>query len=45
MDVPIRFIDSERVAPDTYVIGQLAGEGMGPTADLERMLAAIAVPA
>jgi flavorubredoxin len=32
MDVPARFIETERVAPDTYVIRQMFGEGMGPTA-------------
>jgi flavorubredoxin len=32
MDVPIRFIETEQVTPDTHVIRQLAGEGMGPTA-------------
>jgi len=32
MDVPIRFCDTEKVAPDTYVIRQLGGEGMNPVA-------------
>ena len=32
MDVPIRFVDTERVTPDTHVIRQIAGEGMGPVA-------------
>ncbi len=32
MDVPVRFIDTERVASDTFVIRQLFGEGMGPVA-------------
>jgi flavorubredoxin len=32
MDVPVRFTDTERVAPDTFVIRQLFGEGMGPVA-------------
>ena len=31
MDVPVRFIDTERVAPDTYVLRQIFGEGTGPT--------------
>ena len=32
MDAPIRMLTPELVAPDTYVIRQLAGEGMGPVA-------------
>jgi flavorubredoxin len=32
MDIPIRFLETERVAPDTYVIRQLLGEGIGPVA-------------
>jgi flavorubredoxin len=32
MDVPARFIETEQVTPDTYVIRQLFGEGMGPVA-------------
>ena len=32
MDVPIRFVDTERVTPDTHVVRQIAGEGMGPVA-------------
>jgi flavorubredoxin len=32
MDIPIRFLDTERVASDTYVIRQMLGEGLGPTA-------------
>lgn len=32
MDVPVRFIDTERVGPDTHVIRQIFGEGMGPVA-------------
>jgi hypothetical protein len=31
-DLPIRFLEPENVAPDTYVTRVLAGEGMGPTA-------------
>ena len=30
MDVPLRFLDTERVTPDTHVIRQVAGEGMVP---------------
>lgn len=30
MDVPVRFLDTERVAPDTHVVRQVASEGMGP---------------
>ena len=30
MDVPLRFLDTERVTPDTHVIRQVAGEGLGP---------------
>src|SRR4029453_12245834 len=30
MDVPIRFVDTERVTPDTHAIRQIPGEGMGP---------------
>ena len=30
MDIPIRFLENQRVAPDTYVIRQLAGEGAQP---------------
>jgi flavorubredoxin len=30
MEFPIRFADTERIAPDTFVIRQIAGEGMGP---------------
>ena len=44
-----QFIDTERVAPDTYVIRQLVHPRPRFTdlgqADLEQMLAAIAVPA
>jgi flavorubredoxin len=32
MDLPIRMLEPERVAPDTYVIRQLAGEGVAPVA-------------
>jgi flavorubredoxin len=31
-DLPIRFLDNEKVAPDTYVIRQLYGEGVNPVA-------------
>lgn len=30
MDVPARFLDTERVAFDTHVVRQVAGQGMGP---------------
>ena len=30
--LPIRFCETEQVTPDTYVVRQLAGEGMGPVA-------------
>jgi flavorubredoxin len=30
MEAPIRFCETERIAPDTYVVRQLAGEGVGP---------------
>lgn len=32
MDVPIRFCETETVAPNTHVIRQLGGEGMNPVA-------------
>jgi len=32
MDAPIRMLAPELIAPDTHVIRQLAGEGMGPVA-------------
>ena len=32
MDAPIRFLETQRVAADTYVIRQLAGEGVNPIA-------------
>ena len=32
MDAPIRMLTPELIAPDTYVIRQLAGEGHGPVA-------------
>ena len=31
-ELPVRFLEPEHVAPDTWVIRQLAGEGMGPVA-------------
>lgn len=31
-ELPIRFCEPEQVAPDTWVVRQLAGEGMGPVA-------------
>jgi flavorubredoxin len=31
-ELPIRFCEPELVAPDTWVVRQLAGEGLGPTA-------------
>jgi flavorubredoxin len=31
-ELPIRFCEPERVAPDTWVVRQLAGEGLGPVA-------------
>jgi hypothetical protein len=30
--LPIRFREPEQVAPDTWVVRQLAGEGLGPVA-------------
>ena len=32
MEAPIRMLSPEQIAPDTYVIRQLAGEGAGPVA-------------
>ena len=32
MDAPFRFLDTQQIAPDTYVIRQLLGEGAGPVA-------------
>lgn len=32
MDAPIRFLDTDKIAPDTYVIRQLMGEGVAPVA-------------
>jgi hypothetical protein len=32
MEAPIRFAGTEKVAPDTYVVHQIAGEGLGPVA-------------
>jgi flavorubredoxin len=32
MDAPIRFLDTDQIAPDTYVIRQLMGEGVAPVA-------------
>lgn len=32
MDVPIRFLPTQTVAPETFLVRQLIGEGMGPTA-------------
>jgi flavorubredoxin len=32
MEAPIRFCDTEKIAPDTYVVRQLAGEGINPAA-------------
>jgi flavorubredoxin len=32
MDLPIRLLEPERIAPDTYVIRQLGGEGVNPVA-------------
>ncbi|WP_426574733.1 MBL fold metallo-hydrolase [Aquihabitans sp. McL0605] len=31
-ELPIRFCEPEQVAPDTWVVRQLAGEGLGPVA-------------
>jgi hypothetical protein len=31
MDVPARSIETEQVTPDTYVIRQMFGEGLGPS--------------
>jgi flavorubredoxin len=31
-DGPIRFVDADRVAPDTYVLRQIGGEGVAPVA-------------
>src|SRR3954469_1112907 len=32
MEIPIRFLPTQTVAPETYVIRQLGGEGLGPVA-------------
>src|SRR4051812_1107490 len=32
MEIPIRFLPTQTVAPETYLIRQLAGEGLGPVA-------------
>jgi hypothetical protein len=32
MDVPIRFLPTQAIAPETFLVRQLIGEGMGPTA-------------
>lgn len=32
MDVPIRFLPTQTVAPETFLVRQLLGEGMGPVA-------------
>lgn len=32
MDVPIRFLPTQTIAPDTFLVRQLIGEGMGPVA-------------
>jgi len=32
IDVPVRFLDTIRVAPDTHLVRQLAGEGVNPVA-------------
>jgi flavorubredoxin len=32
VDIPIRFLPTQTVAPETFLIRQLAGEGMGPVA-------------
>jgi flavorubredoxin len=32
MELPIRMLEPERIAPDTYVIRQLGGEGVNPVA-------------
>ena len=32
MDVPIRFLPTQTVAPDTFLVRQLIGKGFGPVA-------------
>ena len=32
MDIPVRFLPTQTIAPETFVIRQLVGEGLGPTA-------------
>jgi len=32
VDAPFRFLDTQQIAPDTYVVRQLIGEGAGPVA-------------
>src|SRR5688572_23129231 len=32
MDAPFRFIPTQQIAPDTYVVRQLIGEGVAPVA-------------
>lgn len=32
MDVPIRFLTTQTLAPETFLVRQIAGEGMGPRA-------------
>ena len=32
MDIPIRFLPTQIIAPETYLIRQLSGEGLGPVA-------------